>query len=217
MKYLIIGDLHGQYEIVDKAASKAEENNYGLVFVGDYLDSFNRTVEDQIRTLTTVLDLIESKKAIGLFGNHEMSYLDERKRCSGYNAATQAHIIHLESRMNDALISYIELEGFLITHAGVSDTFLKGWGASLEDYLAKGAYDQVGAARGGWPGRAIGGLRWCDFNSEFTPIEGVKQVFGHTRGPLIREVDGNYCIDCLEDAEPQGLLIEDGKASVFKL
>ena len=64
-----------------------------------------------------------------------------------------------------------------------------------------------------------GGLYWNDFNSEFEPIEGVKQVFGHTHyrynGALKTNGD-NYNIDCLpqfdilEPGQPAyGLMIED--------
>ena len=53
MKTIIVGDLHGRYEIAEKVLA----SGHNVVFVGDYVDSReNRSVEDQIKTIEIVLN-----------------------------------------------------------------------------------------------------------------------------------------------------------------
>jgi hypothetical protein len=63
-------------------------------------------------------------------------------------------------------------------------------GSLFSDFLA------WGRGRGG-PAR-IGGLVWLDWNTEFTPIEGLNQIVGHSSGSEVRVKRGvnsiNYCI-----------------------
>jgi len=206
MKTLVVGDLHGKYEIVEEVLAM----DMPTIFVGDYLDSFDRSVEDQIRTLTLVLDAIESNKAIGLMGNHELSYLRQGMRCSGYKGATAAHVIHLAERMHKLLLPFVRVEGFLITHAGISVYMLQHKGLTVEEYLEKGEHYDIGGCRGG--SSHLGGLYWNDYNFEFVPVPGVNQIFGHTASQEgIREVDNNWCIDGL-DYVRQILAIENGTA-----
>jgi hypothetical protein len=37
---------------------------------------------------------------------------------------------------------------------------------------------QPGRARGGWA--KVGGVNWLDYDREFKPVPGLKQIFGHT-------------------------------------
>ena len=73
-KTIVVGDIHGHVDSVEKAL--AFDGN--VVFVGDYLDSFSQSVDNQILCLKMVLDAIEEEpdRVVGLIGNHEMSYLD---------------------------------------------------------------------------------------------------------------------------------------------
>ena len=211
MKTLVIGDLHGQVEIV----SKALDTEFPLIFLGDYLDSFDRTTEDQITTLELVMEAVDRGRARALRGNHEISYLNDNMRCSGYNSATQASVNILHSKMASRLKDFLWAEKFLISHAGVSQMLLDCSGITLNEYLATSDYLEVGRARGG--ACEIGGLYWCDWEHEFTPIKGIAQIVGHTRAENIRQKGNSYCIDCLEDDRPKGLLIEDGNATPFNL
>ena len=71
MKTLVIGDLHGRWEIAE--AALATEHN--VVFMGDYLDSFDRTSLECLETLKVVTNavLAEPERVQALVGNHEMS------------------------------------------------------------------------------------------------------------------------------------------------
>jgi hypothetical protein len=206
MKTLVVGDLHGQHEIVDGVLS----SGLPVIFVGDYLDSYTRSRAEQKFTLVKVLDAVESGQASALRGNHEMSYLRQDMRCSGYGSTLSFLMRVLEKpRIDTKLVDYLYAEGFLITHAGVSQTLLESRQQSLEEYLGGGDYSQIGRVRGGHD--PVGGLWWCDFNFEFEPIEGVPQIFGHTTGHGIRQMGNSYCIDCLESDDRQILSIDDGR------
>ena len=207
MKTLVIGDIHGNVEII-KAAFKTE---YPLIFVGDYLDSFNRLVIDQLESLEIVLKGIKEGRCIGIMGNHEMSYISKDCRCSGYNNATAAHIMSMDL---SPLVDYTYCEGFLISHAGVSNTLLELYNITLQEYLEDEIFEDVGYCRGGWS--TVGGLHWCDWNYEFKPIKSQPQIVGHTRGNYIRQKGNSYCIDCLEDGCKEALLIENGTVEIFK-
>ena len=210
---LVIGDLHGQLRIAQKALEIAEKENWKVIFIGDYLDSFTRSVIDQVETLKIVLSAVDRGHQ-ALIGNHELSYLESWSRCGGWSYATESHVIHLKNEMYAKLQPYIWEGDFLISHAGVSQLFLEHYNSTLPDYLAAGDFMQIGRYRGGSYGH--GGLYWCDWNQEFEPVEGVPQIVGHTRGNLIRAKGNSFCIDCLEDTDPQGLLIDGKDAEVFK-
>jgi hypothetical protein len=217
-KVLVVGDLHGQYEIAEKALA----TGFPVVFLGDYLDSFNRSIEDQVKTLILVISAVREGKAtaIAIKGNHEVSYLDHYYRCSGYSGITQ---LYMDSIDTSLLKDYYWCEGFLLSHAGVSQKMLDAEGyESVEEYLTSDKDLEENVERFEWNGyirggtKVCGGLRWCDWR-DFVPVDGVNQIVGHTRGNEIREKDGNYCIDVLEDryGDCLGLLIEDGKVEVY--
>lgn len=209
-KTIVVGDLHGKWEVAEKALV----TGLPVIFIGDYLDSFDRSISDQIKTFDTVINAVKDKKARALIGNHEVSYLFTEMRCSGWRMATQAHIM---TRMSDFkyLEYWIQTEGFLISHAGISNRLLENQNITLNKYLELQDYFQVGDARSGlekYPCEA-GGLLWCDWRHEFDPVPGVMQIMGHTAAPDFRN-KGNgksksYCIDCL-DSIHKVAIIEDG-------
>jgi hypothetical protein len=210
---IVIGDLHGQTEVVRTAANTGKE----LIFVGDYFDSYNRLPEDCHETFLEVLKLVKSGQAIALRGNHEMSYLNHHLKCSGWNFTTSDFVAKHFADIEDFLLDYTWAEGFLISHAGVSQWLLDGLDIALQDYLDGKRYDQIGSARGGY--HRCGGLWWCDWDLEFTPIEGVNQIVGHTHDAEIRNKENNWCIDALNVDRHRWnvLLIEDDQAQVVDL
>ena len=209
---IVVGDLHGQVEIAEKILTKTE-GHYNVIFLGDYLDSYNRSVEDQIECLKIVLDAVENQgnRVVALAGNHERSYL-YAERCSGWNSITQFHVNHLKRKCDMFLREYFWMaDDLLITHAGVSVDYVPPYVKNLtlrekvQKFLNSDDRFAVGRTRGGM--EEVGGIYWCDYNFEFLPVPGLRQIFGHTRGNSIREKDGNYCIDCLEDSYPAVALV----------
>lgn len=214
---LIIGDLHGKIEIAEAAL----ESGYNCIFMGDYVDSFDRAVEDQIRLIRLILGAIESdpKRYQGLIGNHELSYLDYKMRASGYKYHTSTYMEHLRTRIEKNLKPYIWHNQFLLSHAGISKELLSIQDIELDDYLKTGDYNQIGYVRGGsYP---CGGLFWCDWFDEFEPLNNQPQIVGHSgyRPPGeykgILEKDGSYNVDCLDHKQEFLLLRGDGSVEVL--
>jgi len=213
MKTVVVGDLHGKYNIVEEILTW----DYNVVFVGDYLDSFTHKAVEQLHTLDLILDsVIKSNGRVkALLGNHEIAYLNPRMACSGNSTAVQIGILH---RDMSPLLTHLWLhDDILITHAGVSQHLLTSSKLSLTEYLDAGDFNQIGYSRGGR--NTIGGLYWCDWWEEFVPVAGTRQIVGHTAfRPVnadkgIVTNDDNYNIDCL-DKIPQVLVIdEEGEIS----
>ena len=199
MKHTFVGDLHGKWEVAEQAL----QNDGHIVFVGDYLDSFNRSIDDQEKTLVTVLNAVDSGKATALYGNHELSYLVDKHFCSGYKSDTQRMLIPHKQRMFDLLSLWLVInDEWWITHAGIHPKVWKALNQSLDKVNltdTTSAAHWIGYSRGGR--HPVGGIWWCDFNEEFEPIPGMNQIFGHSsyKGYDIRIKDNtNFCIDCLD-------------------
>lgn len=217
MKTIIVGDLHGRIEIAREILQLKDCN---LVFIGDYLDTHEgRSVDDQIELLGLIRSsVIESDGRIkALLGNHELSYIDPSMRASGYNYKV-ADALRPEDFK--PFIKYTWVDGYLVSHAGVSQSLLDSRRESLDAYLSAGYFPQVGGARGGID--AVGGLFWCDWWQEFVPIESTPQVVGHTAYRPDGTYEGvvskgnSFCIDCFTNVK-EVLVIDEGKASILKL
>jgi hypothetical protein len=212
---VVIGDIHGRREIVKEALASDRK----VVFVGDFLDSYDRSIDDQINGLMDALTAarMHPHKVQLIMGNHERSYLYADEVCSGFNGATYAHVLHLHKLMDGLMRPYVWSDGFLISHAGVSDALLGNLNRDLNEYLREENYTQVGKSRGGLS--QCGGLYWCDWFDEFHPIEGTPQVVGHTgyRPEGYREgilSKGNsFNVDCLDHTK-EFLEIENGEGRI---
>lgn len=207
MATIVCGDLHGK---VDFARELLSDPKQDLVFVGDLLDSFTKTTWEQIELLESVLDACETRENFTcLLGNHELSYLDEKMMCSGFNPAVAAHVLPIQAKIRQLFETYTVVHDFVITHAGISKRWLPLWcndKSSIFEYLEVAPEQElnaIGHYRGGKD--PCGGPYWCDYWTEFVPVDSIKQVFGHTaKRPLGQQLgivttDGrNYNIDCLD-------------------
>ena len=224
MSTIIVGDLHGKIEI---AKEILEDRNQAVVFVGDYLDSFERSTRDHIDLLDMIFDAVENRDNVqALIGNHELSYLDPYMRCSGWSSAIAAAVLAPERvEKFESLQIYTEVDGYLISHAGVSKTWLPSDIETTDvaqylDTCSDARLYEIGFSRGGQA--SCGGPLWCDYWREFKPVPGLKQVFGHTRyrPPYepsgIIEHEGNYLIDCL-DEKKELLHVHEGVASRMEI
>lgn len=214
----IIGDVHGRIEVIE-AAKKLDGK---VMFVGDFLDSFTRSSADQIKCLSTLINYTKQGKWEFVIGNHEVSYMDNRRQCSGYNSLTSTLVMPIipDIRKYGQLFWYNKDSQILITHAGLSDTVFVDMLVEQDDLetdladlqyhidmgntLLRAAMDNsmdsifysVGGRRGGLS--PVGGPLWCDLY-EFEGIPGLTQIFGHTatRSGIWNE-DTNWCIDTLD-------------------
>jgi len=224
MGTVFVGDLHGRI----RTLREIEKLDHYFVFMGDFLDSFTQSREDQIEVVREVLRLDGEGKARFLLGNHELSYANPDWRCSGWNKQTQHAVApYLDQLLRRGLNWYSPGPGVLVTHAGVTARL---WHL-LTDYPAfdtpeakldecccqinrasGDAYSWLyaaGAGRGG--GSLLPGPFWCDWNSEFEPVSGLTQIVGHTAGVestrffkqttrqgLRQTPNGDWNIDCLD-------------------
>ncbi len=232
-KTLVVGDLHGNIELYKEV--KLQFTNHDIILLGDYLDSFKYTRRQQLELIELILKDIKTsdeKRSIqALKGNHELSYLmPERMRCSGYASSFGAHLMPLFGDMHRLLKPYIlmpELK-ILLTHAGLSKRLLPTESNCLTDMnlltmwldqqvrdIDYGSVYNIGSARGGVD--YIGGIFWCDWDWDFTPIEGITQIFGHTPGTSIRQKEGNWNIDCLSVKKDILCIDIDGKISEISI
>lgn len=128
-KILVCGDVHCKKEVVDKALKLYEENNCDrLIFIGDYTDDWNDTVEQNLEILDYLFHLkhIMGDRLVLLIGNHDISnWIGGEFKCSGFSEVKYAQLkFSYEANKYDFKMAHAE-NGFLITHAGVCIPWLK--------------------------------------------------------------------------------------------
>lgn len=221
---IIVGDLHGRIKTLEKIISLRHQ----MLFLGDFLDSFTESSENQIEVVKTVLDLQEKGKAEFLLGNHELSYINSRVwRCSGWNDRTSRMMMQYKDELWERGLSYVILgANIIVTHAGIT---LPLWNMLTESRVENNLQEKIdmvcrridgarsepyswlyqAGTRGN--GMHTPGPFWCDWKDEFEPVPEIVQVVGHTAvlGPakhfqqefiegLRRSPNGDWCIDCLD-------------------
>lgn len=242
-KVLIISDIHHQIDKLHKII-KHEAPDITLV-LGDWFDSYDHDSTDVcINVAKYLLKYIHQDNVYTLWGNHDLHYFYTNRRliCSGYSNGKDLCITDaLYPKFNEIkekFLWYVWVDDFLCTHAGLHpyflhpkmninqeevDLFLK-----REEELCKIAIVSdkphwmyaAGNARGG-PSK-YGGIVWCDFEDEYKPIEGLKQIVGHTYSYVNKirshktESDNplewqNICIDCNLN---EYLIISNGKMEI---
>ena len=202
MKYIFVGDIHGKPEVVEEALSREGKK----IFVGDFMDSFDRTPANMGMCLELVLNAIEKGEAEAIYGNHELSYMNMHHRCSGYSHKNLYMFHEFDPKVEQLFKPHILLApNFLVTHAGLTKQIWDQQKLTLENLDEKltewwpdnsSPVHQIGRYRGGYAN--VGGTFWCDWNAEFRPVPNLTQVFGHTAGQGIRQIENSYCIDCLD-------------------
>ena len=156
MKILTIGDIHGReawkffthgscyeynlWRISVDAGAAADDYEFWnempytnfdkIIFVGDYVDSYDKTNEQILENLK---DIIHFKNALGdkvilLVGNHDIQYIVPKQICSGYRPEMNVDLNEIFRINIDLFLLAYELHDnsgnkWLWTHAGVSS----GW------------------------------------------------------------------------------------------
>lgn len=208
MKHVFVGDIHGKIDLVKRALDMDGKK----VFIGDYMDSFDRSNQEHDDCLRDVFNAVLKDEAIALVGNHELSYMHAGMRCSGYRVELQ-HIFNEYSGAIQMMgnLYYRPTEDVLVTHAGLGhywwwehEMTLDNLSEKLDELLKDTRSDMyaIGRSRGGF--HPIGGIFWLDWEDEFEPIVGLTQIVGHTatRSQGFRRTDnGDWNIDCLDSFE----------------
>ncbi len=197
---LVLGDIHGNFE---KARAflkfKPDEKH---CFVGDYVDSFEESDEQILRTLKLCIE----SDAILLLGNHDLHYFSEPPfLCSGHRYWIQKELNEIFEEFVDRFVPCLSVDGFIVTHGGVSEAFgnsaLKTtnvdliaekitslWNVYLETRFKrspgsprlKNDLFAISPTRGGTD--RFSGPFWADYRSD--KFYNVPQVFGHSRTPI---------------------------------
>lgn len=211
MKYIFVGDIHGKVDKVKEALGRDGKK----IFVGDIIDSYDHTIMEHDECYRLIIDAIEKDEAECLLGNHELSYRMQHHRCSGWDHHRASVMRKYSQYITDFFKPFLMIEGMLITHAGLTKQLWDEFNLTEESVAReltkwwpddKSPMHYVGRARGGIA--PYGGIFWCDFNMEFIPVPGLTQIFGHTRGHGIRQVEQSYCIDCLDFSDNNFLELE---------
>lgn len=133
MKVLIIPDVHLQewmFTLADKIMEKYKYDS--VVVLGDLVDSHIYGADlDAYKETMEAAALFAKKykdRIIWLYGNHEISYIDEKNcMCSGHNPLATQIINEGLRRIKDNLGSNIvvaaRIDGTLFSHAGISDSY----------------------------------------------------------------------------------------------
>lgn len=197
---LVIPDIHHKIDIAESILKKHPDEP--VIFLGDYFDDFLDTPEITKTTALWLKRHLNDPNKIFLFGNHDLSYAYSHINglvCSGWTREKQRVITETLTQEDWAKLKFChEAEGFLFTHAGKTAPLehYRLDNSEIRDTLAEGSLHILVAAGRGRGGMAKwGGITWCDFYREFSPIRGVKQIFGHTPSEEPRERDGNWCLD----------------------
>ena len=172
------------------------------------IDSYDHSTADHRKCFELVFDAIDNGEAEACFGNHELSYLIDRHRCSGWDRDRAALMddlaIDIHKRFKPAILLR---KDFLVSHGGLTNQLWEKEGLTLETlpmWLGEAWIDlnssmhYIGKCRGGW--HPFGGLFWATFREDFRPVSGLTQVFGHTR-----QRDGMQ-VEYSQDVQPTGAL-----------
>lgn len=208
-KLILIPDIHGR-EFWKDALEFIESDNIPVVFLGDYLDPYPHENIDGTSAVNNFKEILEKTKDKNnvtlLTGNHDCSYIwPEDRICQCRTDYLNFPVIQRLFRDNLERFKFgVEKEGFIITHAGIRDSWLKFTGLEKSDFLDKtiGEFDSkvigslgiVSDYRGGYGD--FGSPVWADIR-EFNNTNGQNQIVGHTqqREKPIR-LGNTVCIDC---------------------
>ena len=214
---LVFADPHQEIDKVRKIML-AEQPDVSLC-LGDWFDSFTHNSEfDLEKTCRFLKENLFQKNFVTLMGNHDVQYLYENFTilCSGYARVKDVFISDSFGSSSFPVLRskfpwYIWVDDFLCTHAGLSPIHLlpnqKLGKAAISEWLdeqikfatialeTQQRYWLYGAGRVRGGPLPKGGIDWLDFNDEFEPIPGLKQIVGHTESDCIRGHRSDTCLD----------------------
>lgn len=198
-KTLIVGDIHLKATSVllkVDAVLKRDPAITRIVITGDVCDEWGADDILLIDELAELEDWVEDKRASGiqvdvLLGNHDFQYL-----LGVAGPGTQMDMVgHVRASLEPLRLQVAcEVDGFLVTHAGLTQTFADEWLDEPENTVQ--AADQLNAlftenGYTGWEalascgvgrgGHEMPGPLWADkWELEEDPADGISQIVGHT-------------------------------------
>lgn len=228
MKTLTIGDIHGRRDWkrflfgnndlyrewrraadinkVDVVKNLLPLYDYDkIIFIGDYVDSFNVENIDMKENLQDIIHLarFERDRVVLLLGNHDVQYfIPKVSGCSGFRPEMMWDFQELFQRDRDLFHLAFQHKDWLWTHAGINEKFYgdhmenkprqgtDDWAQVLNDMMRREENQvfQVSSYRGG--ASLYSGPLWTDKNELIKePMPGMNQIVGHTPVDDITEVE----------------------------
>jgi predicted MPP superfamily phosphohydrolase len=222
MNIITIGDLHGS-----PAWKQIQPGDWDrMVFIGDYVDSFEYSDDEIMQNLMEILDLKNTfpAKVVLLWGNHDLAYFyggHPRHYCSGFRKSMLSSLYSLYTSNAKLFSAAFQIDGYLWTHAGIVgdwyESNIREEAKTVDDNLAATLnrlfldyYEplfQVSWIRGGM--HQYGGIFWAHSSeTKEDPLKGYHQIVGHTKtrsGVLVENHYGNNTsiafVDCLDTSE----------------
>lgn len=238
---LLVSDVH--QEVAKLRTILAKESWDIAICLGDWFDSYDyNSPSDTQATCDFLKEWLPKPNFFSLLGNHDVTYLygNPNTFCSGYSPSKLK--IFYESwgtgdafrAMRQKFLWYVWVDDFLCSHGGVHSYHFPPRFQVNKKNITKWLDKQIqiatprletgdrfwlygaGIGRGGY--YSAGGLTWLCFDSEFEPVEGLKQIVGHTSHPSILNhvSDGNLDLTQCENLDidchlNQYLLVQNGK------
>jgi hypothetical protein len=213
---LIIPDLHEKIDHADQIVAQFPDAR-SIIWLGDYWDSFEWQYQPPhwYRVAQWLIRASEDPRNIFLIGNHDQQYYGHavgQYLCSGYSRTKHGIILELmTARWLTTRCQWVYPvqhgdQLTVLSHAGLHPHHLH-WGSApsvqyfqqlnqqIHDRYAMGMPDPLLMCGRGRGGSGFGGITWQDWNTEFQPLPGVRQVVGHTphRKPCWYQQD--LCLD----------------------
>ena len=239
---LVFSDPHQDIDYTEYILRK--ENYDVAVCLGDWFDSFSRDSEADLEATCKFLKKwIFKPNFFTCIGNHDIQYLYDNPTtiCSGYAKSKDDFIVNnfgaFLPAIRDKFLWYVWIDEFFCSHAGLAAHFFPPNLSLEKEALSKWLDEQIGfaipsliagqrhwlygagAGRGGR--QPFGGITWLDFDTEFEPIDGLKQLVGHSSHPkIVNHVeDGNLDLVTCDNLDidchlNQYLLIRNGKLQI---
>ena len=199
MKIMAIGDIHGRTKW-KKANTEGVDK---VIFIGDYVDSFDESNELMVSNLREIIELkkAEPDKYVLILGNHDIQYLYYPDyRCSGFRAEIQIDLTELFRTNRDLFQVAYQVGDYLFTHAGVCKDwyiefmpFMKDMEGEMADILNTLHHDREAQKvlfKAGYmrsKNYGAGGIVWADKNETIDDmVYGLHQIVGHTRVSMIQ-------------------------------
>lgn len=216
MRIIVIGDVHGRN--IWKDIVNREKGLF--IFLGDYFDSFDIPLDEQIGNFQDILEFSKNNNCITLMGNHDYHYLVEGSQYSeryiGFQYKGYPTINWLLTTANLRIVA--RYKNFLFSHAGITNTWLKG--RDLEDVNDFNLKEFRFMGRNNFGDDVTQGPLWVrprslNLDGLLEDKGNIIQVVGHTQQDAI-DLDGpNIFCDTLEVGEY--LIIDDLGISVGKI
>ena len=204
MNTLIIPDVHERYDTLLSLRPLMDQATR-VVMLGDFWDTYTPYGKAKVMAEWVKAHVHDPKFDI-LYGNHDCHYAftNGMFMCTGFKHQTH-QAIHNVMETDDwsQFQLYVKVGKYVVSHAGFhpKTTKLMEQASDAIDLAFAGEFHPLwsaGFARGG--SQPVGGPTWLDWKEEFTPIEGMPQIVGHTHGPDVRfksvpDGERSYCLD----------------------